>query len=142
MKEIEELVIYCDGASRGNPGSAAGAFVVFNKKGKILGRGGKTIGVATNNMAEYSALVFALEWLSDFSKKNSVARVFFNLDSQLVVNQLTGKFRIKSRQLLPLILKIRELEKDFQGELFYKSIPRAKNKIADFLVNKILDQKK
>lgn len=137
---MEELVIYCDGASRGNPGRAAGAFVVFDKKGKVVGRGGKTIGVATNNIAEYKALIFALEWLKDFSKGIRVANVFFNLDSQLVVNQLTGKFKIKSRHLLPLILKIKELEKDFSGRLVYKSIPRAKNKIADFLVNKILDQ--
>lgn len=135
-----ELVIYCDGASRGNPGEAAGAFVVFDKDGGVVSRGGKKIGVATNNVAEYSAVLFALEWLSDFSKKNIIDCVFFNLDSQLVVNQLNGKFRIKSKQLLALVLKIRDLEKSFSGKLVYRSIPREKNKIADFLVNKILDQ--
>lgn len=130
------LRVYCDGGARGNPGPAASAFIVISPEGKILAKKGVFIGETTNNVAEYSAVVSALEWLLD--SRYSGETVFF-LDSQLVVKQMTGKFKIKNKKLLDLAFKIKSLEKKFKGKIFYKNIPREQNKIADLLVNKTLN---
>lgn len=130
------LKIYCDGGARGNPGPAASAFIVFSPEGKILAKEGVHIGEATNNVAEYKAIVFALEWLSKKSKEDNI---LFFLDSQLVVNQLNGKYKIKNKKLLELVFEIKELEKNFSGKIIYKNIPREKNKITDSLVNQTLN---
>lgn len=130
------LRVYCDGGARGNPGSAASAFIVISPDGKILVKKGVFIGETTNNVAEYSAVVFALEWLLDSRYSGEV--IFF-LDSQLVVNQMTGRFKIKNKNLLNIAFKIKSLEKKFKGNIFYKDIPREQNKIADLLVNKTLN---
>lgn len=129
--------IYCDGGARGNPGPAASAFVVFDEQGKIIARGGEFIGNTTNNVAEYKAVIMALNWL--IKNKPSFENFFFFLDSELVVNQLTGKFRVKDRKLQELVLQIKKLEKNIPGKISYKSVPRKENKITDLLVNKTLD---
>lgn len=129
--------IYCDGGARGNPGPAASAFVVFDEHERIIAREGEFIGNTTNNVAEYKAVIMALNWLS--KNKPSFKEIFFFLDSELVVNQLTGKFRVKDRKLQELVLQIKKLEKNIPGEISYKSVPRKENKITDLLVNKTLD---
>ncbi|MDO8503732.1 MAG: ribonuclease HI family protein [bacterium] len=139
--------VYCDGGSRGNPGPGASAFVVYDKKGALLGKGGKNLGRTTNNVAEYNAVIEALSWVFKNAKteteKNKFAsrgpEVRFFLDSQLVVNQLTGKFRIKNKDLINLAAKIKTAERNFSGRIEYFFIPRSKNKVADMLVNRILD---
>lgn len=133
------LRVYCDGGARGNPGPAASAFIAVSPDGKILVKKGVLIGETTNNVAEYTAVVFALEWLLDSRYSGEV--IFF-LDSQLVVNQMTGKFKIKNKNLLGIALKIKSLEKKSKGKIFYKNIPREQNKITDLLVNKTLDMAK
>lgn len=139
LKTMQDIIrIYCDGGARGNPGPAAAAFLAFDKNGKLLEKDGRFIGRATNNVAEYTAVILALEWL--IKKINNGNTVFF-LDSELVVNQLTGKFRIKDKKLIELAMCIKQIEKKFPGKIFYKSIPRSKNKTADALVNKTLDEK-
>lgn len=137
--EKQALKIYCDGGARGNPGPAASAFVVFGTSGKVLTKGSRFIGRTTNNVAEYKAVVFALEWLSQNTKDQGV--VFF-LDSQLVVNQLTGRFRVKDKKLIKLAKMIKNLEKNFLGKIIYKNISRKQNKITDFLVNQTLNRQK
>lgn len=132
----KSLRVYCDGGARGNPGPAASAFIVVSPDGKILVKKGVFIGETTNNIAEYKAVLFALEWLLDSRYSGEV--IFF-LDSQLVVNQMTGKFKIKNKNLLDIVFKIKSLEKKFKGKIFYKSIPREQNKITDLLVNKTLN---
>ena len=127
--------IYCDGGSRGNPGPAASAFVGFNEEGRVVAKFAKTLGVATNNVAEYKAVLMALTW----AVGNWTGDVTFFLDSQLIVNQLTGKFRIKNKQLMKIVVEIKSLEESFSGKIRYKHVPREKNKIADTLVNRTLD---
>jgi ribonuclease HI len=128
--------IYCDGGARGNPGPAAIAFLAFDGNGKLLAKDGKFIGQATNNVAEYTAVLLALNWLVKNAKENAV----FFLDSELVANQLAGRFKIKDKKLIELAKRIKQIEKDFPKKIFYKNIPRIKNKTADALVNKILDE--
>lgn len=132
--------IYCDGGARGNPGPGASAFVVYDKEGKLLAKGGKNLGKTTNNIAEYSGAIEGMSWVLKNAQANWEVKFF--LDSLLVVNQLTGKFKIKNKNLMQLAAQVKQMEKNFPGEIKYFFVPRGKNKAADFLVNKILDGKK
>jgi len=133
-----KLDIFTDGGARGNPGPAA--IGVFIKKDKtVIVKFGKRIGRATNNEAEYQALIFALKYIQENFLSEDLFLNFY-LDSQLVVNQLNGKYKIKEKRLAELANFIRSLENKFSKKIFYKYIPREKNKEADFLVNKALDE--
>jgi ribonuclease HI len=128
--------VYCDGGSRGNPGPAAIAFLIKDSHGKILFKSGNYIGKATNNVAEYSAVISALKWIGHhaaINQKNSVIR--FHLDSSLVVNQLNGRFKIKNSVLRDSIVLIKQLERAIKAKIFYRHIPREKNQEADAIVN-------
>ena len=131
-----KLSIFCDGGAIGNPGPAAVGVVIKDEKGKILTQFGKAIGHATNNTAEYMGVVKALERLK-FEIRNSkfeIERIDFYLDSMLVVNQLNGIFKIKNPKLREMVLKIRNLEQEVGGKIFYHFIPREKN-LAHLLVD-------
>jgi len=136
--------VYCDGGARGNPGPAGIGFVVLDPNNKVLVKAAKFIGRATNNVAEYWAVIEALKW---FQKKRSVLinqteglRIKFFLDSMLLVNQLNGLYKIKNARLRNLIIKVRQLETSLGIAASYHFIPREKNKVADDLVNRIVDQ--
>ncbi len=128
------LKINCDGGARGNPGPAAYGFVVKDGP-KLLKEGAGYIGKTTNNVAEYTAVVEALNWLK---KEKPKADLTFFLDSQLVVSQLNGIFKVKDAKIRELVLKVRELESAF-NKIMYYHIPREENKDADRLVNRALD---
>ncbi len=133
------LSIYCDGGARGNPGPAAIGFVVF-QNGKLIHKFSKRIGETTNNVAEYKAVIIALGWLNSQDKMLDIRReVNFFLDSQLIVNQLNGKFKIKNSNLQKLIVKVKNLEKKFSKPIDYHYVSRRQNKIADALVNQALN---
>ena len=143
MKRGFKFTIFGDGGSRGNPGEAAIGVIIKTENDKVLVSFNKTIGITTNNIAEYSAIIEALIWLKK-SKMNSELnnlRYCFYLDSLLVVNQLNGLFKIKDSHLRQLLLTIRGLEAEIGGNVSYTYIPREKNKQADFLVNQALDKK-
>lgn len=130
----DTLVIYSDGGSRGNPGPAAIGAVLYANNAKI-GECGEFIGHATNNEAEYKALILGL--LKAKSLKTKTVNCL--LDSELVVKHLNHQYRIKDEKIIPLFIKIWNLALDFEKVLF-THIPREKNKEADTLVNKILDR--
>ena len=133
------LSIYCDGGARGNPGPAAIAFVVW-QDGRIIDRFSRKIGKTTNNVAEYQAVIAALEWRSQQSAISSQQlTISFYLDSLLIVNQLKGIFKIKNSFLKKLTVKIKNLEKELKVKIDYHHITRSKNKIADALVNQALN---
>lgn len=125
--------LYTDGAARGNPGPAAGGFVVY-KDGKIIAREGKYLGLTTNNQAEYNAILLGLEK----SLALEIAELDCFLDSELIVKQLKLEYKVKNKDLAPLFLKVWNLSKKFKRIKFHY-IPREKNKEADALVNEILD---
>ena len=135
--ENVSLTIYCDGGSRGNPGMASSGFVVY-KDGEKIYEGGKFLGINTNNFAEYMAVVLSLEWLLESGYVDGTVNFF--LDSELVVKQLTGLYKIKNEILLSLVFKIKDLEKKLGSKFSYTHILRAKNKEADLVVNRILDE--
>lgn len=128
------IEVFCDGGARGNPGPAAYGFVVQQGDIKIHEESG-FLGIGTNNFAEYTALIKAFEYLS---QKFMHQEVNFFLDSELVVNQMSGLFKIKSVSIRSLVVKVRELESNFKT-VRYNHIPRIMNKEADKLVNIALD---
>lgn len=130
-------LLYCDGASRGNPGPAASGFIIKNKDGRRLATGGTFLGTSTNNLAEYQAVIDGLSQLDKIDKdRQKRAEVF--VDSQLVHGQLSGIFKVKNSQIRERIVKIRQLENNFAA-VRYNHIRRTQNKEADHQVNKILD---
>ena len=136
----KRLSIYCDGGARGNPGPAAIGFVVYKDR-KIIHKSSKKIGETTNNVAEYQAVIAALEWLKEnyaTMRLRDYATDFY-LDSQLIVNQLNGNFKIKNSNLQKLIVRAKNLERKINGKISYSYISRQKNKIADALVNQALN---
>jgi len=137
----KSLFVFADGGARGNPGPAATGFIVKDSKGKTLVKVGKYLGQATNNVAEYRAVIEALKWLSHQSSVIShQSSIRFFLDSKLIVSQLNGLFKIKNSGLRNLIVKVRQLEQEVGGNVSYQLIPREKNKEADALVNQSLEQ--
>lgn len=138
------LIIHTDGGARGNPGPA-GIGVVIEKivdgKSLIIAKFGKKIGEATNNVAEYTAVIEALKFLkTDYglpiTDNDTVA---FFLDSTLVVNQINGLFKVKEPHLRELLFQVHALEAQAGGSITYTAVRREHNTRADFLVNQALD---
>lgn len=137
---ISSLNIFTDGGARGNPGPSAIGVYVEDVSGKKVAGFGKTIGIATNNVAEYKAVVEALDWIienkKDFSKN---AKIYFSLDSKLVCSQIIGLFKVKNSDLRNLLFEVRDREAQISFPTYYKHIPREQNAKADALVNEALD---
>lgn len=132
--------IFTDGAARGNPGDASIAFYVTDEKNNKIFSHGEKIGLATNNVAEYKAIILALLWLiKNKNKITSPINIF--LDSNLVCSQLNGLFKIKNVSLRTLFFEIKQKEREINQPIIYQYIPREKNKEADKIVNLVLDNK-
>ena len=130
------LHLFTDGGSRGNPGeSAIGCVLEDPARGITLKEHCERIGIETNNIAEYRALIKGLEIAAAFHPN----RLICNLDSELIVKQLNGEYRVKMPTLQPLFDDIQGKAKDFP-DIVFKHIPRSDNHRADALVNKALDE--
>lgn len=134
-----QLKVYADGGSRGNPGPSASAFLVI-KKEKVIHSESRYLGKSTNNKAEYTAVVLALKWLLENKKILADGEITFYLDSELVVKQLNGLYKIKNSSLKSLASLVKSLEVKLDKGVKYYAIKREKNKLADSLVNKRLDE--
>ncbi|MBU1119064.1 ribonuclease HI family protein [Patescibacteria group bacterium] len=128
--------MYTDGGSRGNPGPAAAGAVLYGKKGEVLGEVSKALGKMTNNQAEYMALILGLKK----AKKLNIKSITSFLDSELIVKQLNGEYKVKNEGMKVLFEEVTDLTQEFKS-ISFKHIPRTKNKYADALVNKALDKK-
>lgn len=133
--------VFTDGGARGNPGpSAIGVYIEDQSRKKIAGFG-KTIGAATNNVAEYKAVIEALTWIIENKKELAeTANIHFFLDSKLVCSQIIGIFKVKNADLRNLLFDVRNMEAQINLPIYYKYIPREQNKKADVLVNQALDK--
>lgn len=138
---LTKIIVYTDGGARGNPGPAAIGVVIKDASGRVIKSYGEAIGEATNNEAEYRAVIFALAKLKALVGKKQTPGLLteVNLDSELVVKQLNGEYKIEEERLFPLFIKIWNLKMDF-GEVRFRHVPREKNKEADRLVNEALDR--
>lgn len=131
----QTIHLYADGGARGNPGPAACGVVLQDKTGSVLKKTGIFLGTKTNNQAEYQGLIHGLEE----ARKLGAKKVICFLDSNLIVNQMQGNFKVKNKGLLPLFAKALKATNSFEF-ISYKHIPREKNSQADKLVNVVLDK--
>ena len=136
VKEVrlKKAVIFVDGASRGNPGPAAIGVTIKDERGELITFISRRIGKATNNQAEYRAIIAALEE----AVRLDVKQVDIKMDSELVVKQINGEYRVKKATLKPLYQQVKQLQGLLQG-FTVTHIPRQQNFEADKLANKALD---
>lgn len=132
------LIVHTDGGSRGNPGPAATGIVVSDASNKIVHSFGRYLGVATNNVAEYSAVYDALSWIIGHYPSPHPSLSFF-LDSNLCVQQLNRVYKIKEPKLFDLATKIWELINSHNLNVSFSYVPREENRLADKEVNLTLD---
>jgi ribonuclease H / adenosylcobalamin/alpha-ribazole phosphatase len=126
--------LYTDGGARGNPGPAAYAYVLEGEDGTVLAQQGEAIGVATNNVAEYSGLVAGLAKALELH----VPQLEVGSDSELMVKQMRGEYRVKNEALRQLSVEATRLAREI-GDVRFTHVRRAHNELADSLVNEALD---
>jgi probable phosphoglycerate mutase len=126
--------LYADGGARGNPGPAAYGYVLEAEDGTVLASEGRSIGVATNNVAEYRGLLAGLAKAVELS----IAELDVRLDSELIVKQMRGEYRVRSESLRTLSVEAARLARQL-GQVDYRHVPRERNELADSLVNQALD---
>ena len=126
--------LFTDGGARGNPGPAAYGYVLEAEDGTVLAAEGATIGVATNNVAEYRALIAGLERAVELALRE----LEVVSDSELLVKQMTGEYRVKNEALRELSLEAARLARQI-GSVTYTAVRREHNELADRLVNEALD---
>jgi ribonuclease HI len=126
--------LYTDGGARGNPGPAAYGYVLEADDGTVLAAHGERIGIATNNVAEYSALIAGLEKALELA----VPEVEVISDSELLVKQMNGEYRVKNEALRELSARASQLARQI-GDVSYRAVRREHNELADRLVNEALD---
>jgi probable phosphoglycerate mutase len=131
-----KLVVYADGASRGNPGPAAIGATVQDDSGQELGTVSQAIGVGTNNQAEYRAAIEGVR----LARRLGATAIDLRLDSELVVRQLLGRYRVKNAALQPLFATLVQ-ELGEAGPVTIGHVPRERNRRADALANAALDQR-
>ena len=135
---LDSVTVYSDGGSRGNPGPSAIGVLVYSPSGNPLAQVGELIGNGTNNQAEYAALLKGLGIASRFTK----GEVHCHSDSELLVKQLSGKYKVKNSVIKETFKKVKEAEKSFK-KVTYKHVKRdnPKIKLADLMVNRALDER-
>jgi ribonuclease HI len=130
-KEIDLIVVNVDGASRGNPGESGIGVVIFDKDSNLINEACDYLGVATNNIAEYKALILGLR----LSMKYNAKKILFKSDSELMVKQIKGEYKVKNAQLKLLFAEVQDLFKKLPNWKIMH-VPREENKEADLLANK------
>lgn len=135
------IIVHTDGGSRGNPGNAATGVVIQHNTTPLF-ESGEYLGVTTNNVAEYTAVLRALDWLvlnKETLPHAAGESIQFKLDSQLVVEQLHGRYAIKQPHILELVRRVRQRLSALGIPVLFTYVPRKENARADFLVNQALD---
>lgn len=131
------LSIYTDGGSRGNPGISGFGVAIYDERGRIIAKLSKFLGVKTNNEAEYLGMIEALTWVRD--NQTSCSKVNFYSDSQLLVRQILGKYKVKADNIKPLHQVITSLLNQISIPCHFNEVLREKNELADELANLAMD---
>jgi len=137
------LTIYTDGGALNNPGPAASAYVIYHNK-DIIHQEGVYLGPQTNNYAEYNAVILALEEVKELvqvGKVKELEKIFFVSDSNLLVNQLNGLYKVKNAGIRECVLKVRRLEQEVNVPVSYTHVMREQNTVADAIVKQTLQGK-
>lgn len=130
------ITLRTDGAARGNPGPAGAGIIIEDEAGRVLERASKFLGKLTNNQAEYKALIYGLTKAVRYAFGQPLHVL---LDSDLLVGQLTGRYKVRNRELKQLFGYVRELERGFAA-VRYEHIPRRQNRQADLLANEAIEK--
>jgi ribonuclease HI len=139
--EMKKIIVYTDGGARGNPGNAGVGVVVTDTKRNILKQASKALGIATNNMAEYEAVIVALDVLKKLFKDKTKEMEFeFRMDSQLVQRQLIGQYKVKDQNLQTQFSKAFKIIKESFPNISFNHIMREENNLADGLANEAMDR--
>lgn len=136
MSSPRKITIETDGASRGNPGLAGAGVIIKDEHGRRIETIHKFLGVTTNNQAEYRALIEGLR----AAKRHDPEEITIQMDSELVVKQMTGKYRVRHPEMLPLYLEAMELASEF-GKVEFVHVLREKNPGADQVANMAIDSR-
>ncbi len=140
--DMQKIICYTDGGSRGNPGPSGIGIVIQDDKGKVLREHAEFIGNATNNFAEYQAVATALNLIKKkFGKKTKNLEIEIRMDSELVKKQLSCEYQIKEPGLVPLFIEIHNTRVSNFPHIKFVHVRREKNKEADRLANVAMDQK-
>lgn len=131
---MSRATLFADGGSRGNPGPAASGAVLFAEDGTVLAEVGKFLGIATNNVAEWRALIIGLER----ARELGIDEIAIRMDSELVVRQVTGVYRVKHADLIPLASQAKTMLRAFKT-VDIRHVPRKENAAPDAVVNQVLD---
>jgi len=135
-----KVKIFTDGGSRGNPGVSGFGVVVFDEKKQIIFEASKYLGTKTNNEAEYEGLIFGLNWLKENETKIDQAE--FNADSELMIKQMQGIYKVKASNLKDLNKQAREYVLSIKTKITFNAVRREFNSEADSLANEAMDRKK
>lgn len=135
---MQKLTIFTDGGARGNPGPAGIGVVIYDEKDNEMSSVSESIGTATNNVAEYKAVVRALEHVATIVDDTKAIKITLKLDSQLVERQLNGAYKVKDAGMKELHAQSKELIEQYSSVEFIH-VKRELNKVADKLVNQALD---
>ncbi len=133
--------VYTDGGSRGNPGVSGYGLVIYDDQNKPLYQEEKFLGIKTNNEAEYSGIIAALEWVKKHQTLYRISQVNFFADSQLMIRQLQGIYKVKAPTLLPLFAQVQQLLTQINLPIKYTHVRREFNKLADQLANQAMDNR-
>ncbi len=133
---MNKLIIYTDGGARGNPGPAGIGAILYDGQKKVVAKISQYLGVATNNQAEYKAVIVAIQKARSLGAKELTCY----LDSELVVKQLRREYKVKNKELASLFLTVYNLSFSFK-QITYIHIPREQNQEADSLANQAMDRK-
>lgn len=136
-----KIKIFTDGGSRGNPGQAGFGTVFYDENNKIIWQGSRYLGVKTNNVAEYEGLIFALNWVKDNESQLGIIEAEFNADSELMIKQMQGIYKVKAINLKDLNKQARELVLAIKAKIKFVAIKRELNSEADALANEAMDKK-
>jgi ribonuclease HI len=132
---VSRAILYADGAARGNPGPAGAGAVLLDDRGEVIAELTKYLGTATNNVAEYTGLIIGLEE----AQRRAIDEIEVRMDSQLVVRQMAGIYRVRHPNMVPLAKRARELYESFERRSIIH-VRREQNAEADVLSNRAIDE--
>jgi len=136
-----QINVFTDGGSRGNPGHSGYGLVIYGDNQKILFKESKYIGIKTNNEAEYAGLTGALNWIKDNQDSLNFSQITFHADSQLMIRQFQGLYKVKAPNLIPLFRQAKEIINQITAPIIFKDVRRESNELADELANEAMDRK-
>lgn len=136
-----QISVYTDGGSRGNPGHSGYGLVIYDESQQILFKEAKYLGIKTNNEAEYAGLIGALTWIKQNQESKNITQINFHSDSQLMVRQLQGAYKVRAPNLIPIFQNAKEIINSIKSPIVFKDVRREFNKLADELANQAMDRK-